>query len=477
MIAIDATLLLVVVLLLGGKHELASEERALREPDAAITVAAARVEPGRAYAWLDAFQERYPARSVYSNTHAAAPDAIALAFRQVGLTDVTIEKMRSEDRTVANVVGRVAGLDRTRTVVIGAHYDVVRGAPGAIDDAGAIAAMIEAGRVLAAGPPPGCDVQLVIYDGEEEGCVGSFAHVDALTPEERGAIRAMVAVELVGWVKDDLVVHTIPSGFAFHAEGVPGAWLPSAVRAGAARAGVSVGIGDPRVGYWYQGTIRLLRVKTGSDAGAFLEGGIPAVMLTGSALTNFYDGYHTALDGMQKVDSARLDDAAQALVGICIELAAMPDERCPRLLGDGWIQIASRTIGRGGLLLIGLAAAASAAIAAGGLLTNGRPVSGALFAITAVALYGLGLVGGVLGLSIGVPLALGACLAATLPRLARVAAYIGVAPLIAEAVLLGSAVASFGFVPRGSQLEWCLTVAVIAAGLLAATLATRRPRA
>ena len=81
--------------------------------------------------------------------------------------------------------------------------------------------------------------------------------------------EAALAVELVGWKRDSLVVHTIPYGFGWDAEGIAPAWVPESVRAGAHEAGVEVGLGDPLISPWYQAGIRVQKVITGSDAGAY----------------------------------------------------------------------------------------------------------------------------------------------------------------------------------------------------------------
>lgn len=85
-----------------------------------------------------------------------------------------------------NVLGLVPGLDRTRIVVLGAHYDHLGFggtgslAPGqrsihngADDNASGTAAVLEIARELRSGIPPACDVLVALWSGEELGLLGS----------------------------------------------------------------------------------------------------------------------------------------------------------------------------------------------------------------------------------------------------------------------------------------------------------------
>jgi acetylornithine deacetylase/succinyl-diaminopimelate desuccinylase-like protein len=430
---------------------------------AASAAAAAKIEAGRAFAWLDELQARYPARRRGSVAHREAPAFIASALVAAGAVDVRLERLpATASNDAVNVLGRVPGVDGSQRVVLAAHHDVVPGAPGAIDDGGAIAAIFEAVRALAAGPPPACDVEVAIFDLEELGLVGSRAHLRALAakdPDARARVRAALAVELVGWREDALVVHTIPWGFATRAEGVPPAWVPVAVRAAAKDAGVTVGLGDPLVSPWYQATVRVLGLNTGSDADAYLAAGVPACLLTGSSLTNFYTSYHRPTDDMTQVDAARLDDAARAIAAAAHELAGLPqDVVARRALGDAYVVLGLRTLSRGWLTLVGLLAAAPVVAAALGLRAAERRVAAALALGVALALASVALLASPFGLSILGPLGLGVAAAATLRRV-RPALYAGLFVALLEPLLIGAGAASFGFRWQGGPLETWVTLA------------------
>ena len=80
---------------------------------------------------------------------------------------------------VTNIVVRVPGTDPTSTqaVIVDAHYDSVAPAPGASDDGGAVAAMVEVLRALKSTPPLKHDVIFLFTDAEESVLGGSTLFV------------------------------------------------------------------------------------------------------------------------------------------------------------------------------------------------------------------------------------------------------------------------------------------------------------
>ncbi len=84
------------------------------------------------------------------------------------------------DRNGYNIVAEIPGTDlRDQIVMIGAHLDSWHAANGATDNADAVAAGVEAMRVLhAIGTKPRRTIRLAIWGGEEEGLLGSKAYVD-----------------------------------------------------------------------------------------------------------------------------------------------------------------------------------------------------------------------------------------------------------------------------------------------------------
>ena len=83
---------------------------------------------------------------------------------------------------VHNVLARMPGTgelgERTRAILLAAHYDSVPSGPGASDDASGVATLLEAARALRAGPPLKNDIILLFTDGEEIGLAGAQAFAD-----------------------------------------------------------------------------------------------------------------------------------------------------------------------------------------------------------------------------------------------------------------------------------------------------------
>ena len=81
--------------------------------------------------------------------------------------------------TMFNVVGEIRGTDKADEIVmLGAHFDSWHGSTGATDNAAGSAAMMEAMRILkASGVPLRRTVRIGLWNGEEQGLIGSRLYV------------------------------------------------------------------------------------------------------------------------------------------------------------------------------------------------------------------------------------------------------------------------------------------------------------
>ncbi|MBL8863431.1 MAG: M28 family peptidase [Planctomycetes bacterium] len=204
-----------------------------------------------------------------------------------------------------NVLGLVPGVDRSRVVVIGGHYDHLGWggtgslAPGvravhngADDNASGTAVVLEVARRLAAGPPPPCDVLVALWSGEELGLLGSehwAAH--PTVPLER--VVAKINLDMVGRAESGKL-QVLGAGSASEfpnwlAEAGPGAGLELAVNASSSALAGS------------------------SDHATFAKRKKPVLHL----FTGLHTDYHKPTDDLERFEAegaARVADLAHALV-------------------------------------------------------------------------------------------------------------------------------------------------------------------
>lgn len=206
-----------------------------------------------------------------------------------------------------------------KALLIMAHYDTVRGSPGAIDNAAAVGVLIELAKVLGDSPQP---VILMFTANEETGLVGAEAFA-----ERRGSeIEFAIALDLIGG-DGDLVVN----GASTLIGNAELAWLAR----GADRAGVTLRapLAHRVVSRWWPQAER-------SDHGPFTRRGIRAIHLydRGSNGDWIDLAYHSAEDVPARVRRASVDELGRVLY-------ALTREPIPAHDGDGfWLPLASNTI-------------------------------------------------------------------------------------------------------------------------------------
>jgi hypothetical protein len=93
-------------------------------------------------------------------------------------TQLTLEQNPLRDDEVAlaeNILGRIPGTSSSGAIVLIGHYDSPPHSPGAGDDGGAVAVMIETARALTVGSPLDNDVIFLFSDAEESTIGGANA--------------------------------------------------------------------------------------------------------------------------------------------------------------------------------------------------------------------------------------------------------------------------------------------------------------
>ncbi len=82
-------------------------------------------------------------------------------------------------------------------LIIGAHYDTVAGCVGADDNGSGVAVLLELAEYFSANPIK-YPIQLIAFDMEEYGLLGSAAYTDKLKHENQ-KIRLMISLEMLGY--------------------------------------------------------------------------------------------------------------------------------------------------------------------------------------------------------------------------------------------------------------------------------------
>jgi Zn-dependent M28 family amino/carboxypeptidase len=138
-------------------------------------------------------------RTPGTTAHTAAAEYIRQHLRQAGF-DIWDSPFSEAGYTGVNLMTRpVPHRDDLPLVIIGAHYDSKPDTPGADDNASGVAALLE----LAAWIGPhlqSCSnrLQLVAYDQEEMGVIGSYIHARQAR-QAKTDIWAMISLEMLGF--------------------------------------------------------------------------------------------------------------------------------------------------------------------------------------------------------------------------------------------------------------------------------------
>ncbi len=120
----------------------------------------------------------------------------------------------------ANLEIAIAGSSKAKEILlVGAHYDSVRGSPGANDNGSGIAALLELARLFSVLPPPQRTLRFVAFVNEEPpffltGKMGSMHYAKAARLHGDD-IRLMVSLETMGYYRDEPGSQAYPPLFRF----------------------------------------------------------------------------------------------------------------------------------------------------------------------------------------------------------------------------------------------------------------------
>ena len=210
--------------------------------------------------------------------------------------------------TVNNVIADLPGRDRPgEWVIVGAHLDSWDFGTGAQDNATGVAMVLEAARAIAAlNQPPRRSIRFALWAGEEQGQLGSTAHVRAHA-SELGRVTAYLntdagAGRVIGWTapgRGDLIRAVRPLTRDFLNE-------------------LGAGTFDESLRYALQ-----------SDGAPFILAGIPTLDLNADDAT-YEEIHHRATDTMERVDARTLAVGAATVAATAYAIADAPGRIAPR---------------------------------------------------------------------------------------------------------------------------------------------------
>jgi hypothetical protein len=255
----------------------------------------------------------------------AAADYIEQQLRAAGY-GVARQTYQAEGKEVANLEAGIRGLSRPDEVlVIGAHYDSIRGCPAANDNGSGVAGVLEIARLIA-GAKPQRTVRFVLFANEEP----PFFHSDAMGSlvyarrcKARGErVVGMLSLETMGYYSDAkgsqrypwLYRMFFPSRGNFIGFVANGASRPFAER-------VITSFGK-HSSFPYEAIAAPNYVEgvDWSDHWSFWKCGYPALMVTDTAPFR-YPHYHKVTDTPDKLDYDRTARVVAGLEKVIRDLA------------------------------------------------------------------------------------------------------------------------------------------------------------
>jgi len=152
----------------------------------------------------------YPRNYKETNNLNKCAEYILRNFAQAGAT-TELQEFSVNGKKYFNVIGRF-NREKTRRVIIGAHYDAVVGTPGADDNASGVAGLIELAWLLGKHEPD-IGVELVAYSLEEPPFfgtenMGSAFHAARISSMKH--IKGVIVLEMIGYYDDHLGSQSYP---------------------------------------------------------------------------------------------------------------------------------------------------------------------------------------------------------------------------------------------------------------------------
>ena len=203
-------------------------------------------------------------------------------------------------------------------ILIGAHYDSVRGSPGGNDNGSGVAVLLELSRLF--GGTSGCHVRYVAFVNEEPPFFATALQGSELyarrARRDGWNIELMIALETLGYYSAKPGSQAYPSVLRlfYPSRGDFLAMVSNLRSRSKLRRFVKAFRESTNFPAEYLASPPFLAGVSWSDHRAFWQQGYPAIMVTDTAPYR-YPHYHTALDTAERVCCAELADVTLGLAG------------------------------------------------------------------------------------------------------------------------------------------------------------------
>lgn len=253
----------------------------------------------------------------------AAAAFVRSSMQQAGCTPQS-QKFRVGHVDYENIFAIVPGSKRPdEIIVIGAHYDTVFDSPGADDNASGVAGMLAVMRAMR-GHPPERTIHFVAFANEEPPFfrtrdMGSYHYAEALHAKKSRVI-AMLSIESIGFYRktprSQLYPAPLDRFFPSTADFIAVVGNLSSRELAARCAGAFQRTG---VAVEAAAMPSFIQEAAWSDHWSFWEFGVPAVMITDTALFRNAN-YHTPDDLPETLDYDQMTRVVTGLIAIAREL-------------------------------------------------------------------------------------------------------------------------------------------------------------
>jgi hypothetical protein len=214
-----------------------------------------------------------------------------------------------------NIYAERSGSDpNAGTILVAAHYDTVEQSPGVDDNATSVATVLEIARLFAQQPMQRT-LQVVFFDQEEEGAVGSQVFVDRLPTQ---TLQGAIVMDMLGYACHDKGCQSYPPVLPVKPPTDRGDFLAvigdrghqplidSFAQSGQSKLPQVLSLAVPTFGGLAPDLVR-------SDHAPFWKKGLGAVLVTDTA--NFRNpNYHKSSDTLDTIDRDFFVGSAQVVV-------------------------------------------------------------------------------------------------------------------------------------------------------------------